>query len=772
MEQADGAEIRLREVPAFSRLDDEVIAELAAASQLRTVAAGEILVEAGDPADELYVVLDGRFEVLPGQEVSDPAAAPSEGYARLGPGSVVGEIAVLSGGTRSATLRALTDAEVAVIEGTRFLDLLDAQPTLGLELARTASHRLLETRLRRHLSELFPGLSSTGIRQAIARVAFVTLNPGQVLFQEDDPAEEAYVVVTGRVRLLRSEPDGTIRKPIAEVGAGELIGERALLEDQRRSASVVAARRTQLARLPRASFESLMLEHPQAMLSVTRRLVKRQGDARADFDRSLSGRSSIALVPVHPSLDVVGLAAAIEAQVRRHSGVCHVDAAQADAGSGLPGAARADRHGHAELRMERYLDELEAANDLVLLVADHEPSEWSRRCIDRADHLVLVADATRDPAITDEERLLTPTRHVPHQRVTLLLVHPRDTERPEGTAAWIDARDLDDHVHLRDASGPDVARLSRMLSGRSVWLTLGGGGAKGFAHLGLIRAMREVGLPIDGVATASVGAALGALVAMETPEDDLVALTEDLFHRLLDYNVPVSGLIAGRRIARSIERGTDGRDLEDLWIPYRCVSTNLTRSTTVVHRRGELARAMYASLAIPGVLPAVAYGEDLHVDGGVMNNLPVDVARREAPNGTVIASDVAPTLGPRAKGDHGLYVQGGRVLLRRYTPGLKAPRVPRLMPTLMRSLLVAAAQSRDRVVGQGLADLHVQFELKGVALLDFDVVAPVAERGYTESIDLLRAFTQRGDAPTAPRDDAAPEVRERRVAEPLEAGHE
>lgn len=171
------------------------------------------------------------------------------------------------------------------------------------------------------------------------------------------------------------------------------------------------------------------------------------------------------------------------------------------------------------------------------------------------------------------------------------------------------------------------------------------------------------------------------------------------------------------------------------------MTTNLTRSTPVVHRAGDLQRALRASVSIPGVMPAVAYGEDLHVDGGVMNNLPVDVARRENPTGTVIASDVAPVLGPTAKGDHGLYVKGGGQLARRFTPGMTAPRVPRLMPTLMRSLLVAAAQLRDRGVEERLADLHLQFELRGVGLLDFEVVGPVAERGYEESADALRTFT-------------------------------
>ncbi|MEX2549680.1 MAG: patatin-like phospholipase family protein, partial [Nitriliruptoraceae bacterium] len=364
-----------------------------------------------------------------------------------------------------------------------------------------------------------------------------------------------------------------------------------------------------------------------------------------------------------------------------------------------------------ELRVDRWLDELEAEVDLVLLQSDPGSTAWTQRCLDRADHVVLVADATADPARTTLESTLLPARHLPHQRVTLLLHHPAGTERPRGTLDWLTERDVDDHLHLRAGHAGDIGRLARTLSGRAVWLVLGGGGAKGFAHLGLVRAMEEVGLPIDGLAGSSAGSALAALVAIEVPTDELPARTEELFHKVLDYTAPVSGLIAGERIARAIERGVGDRDISDTWLPYRCVSTNLTRSTTVVHRRGDLQRAMRASMSIPGVMPAVAFGEDLHVDGGVMNNLPVDVARGETPTGTVIASDVAPVLGPRAKEDHGLYVHGGGVLARRWLPGIKAPRVPKLMPTLMRSLLVAAAQARDRGVEQGLADLHVQFEL-------------------------------------------------------------
>jgi CRP-like cAMP-binding protein/predicted acylesterase/phospholipase RssA len=727
---------RLATIEPFTGLADDVLATVAAASRSVPIGTGEHLVETGEPAGSLFVVLSGRFAAL-----AQPGDPEEVALAELGPGAVIGEIAVLTGGTRSATLRAVEPAEVVEIDGPRFVELLEEQPALGAALARLASARLLATRLRRHLGELFPDPETADLAAIVDGAEVVHLEPGAVLFSEGEPADAAYLVISGRVRVLQREQDGSLSQPVNEVGPGELIGERALLGDLPRNATIVAARPTHLARMPRVGFEQLMLSEPRAMLAVTRRLIARQQDTRQAFARARSGRASVALVPVAPETDVVGLAAALASELERMPGSVRVlTATDVDRGVGLDGAAQTDRGAPAELRVERFLDECEAETDLVLLVADPTPTAWSRRCAQRGDHLVLVAAATDEPTPSANEVVLAGDRDLPYQRRTLLLLHPGDADRPSGTATWLEQRDVDDHLHLRDGYAPDLARLARYLTGRSVWLVLGGGGAKGFAHLGVVRAMEELGIPIDGLAGSSIGSTMAALVAIGTPTEELVPQTERFFHRVLDYTAPVSGIIAAKRIARAIAAGVEGRDITDTWLPLRLMTTNLTRSTAVVHRAGDLERALRASVSIPGVMPAVAYGEDLHVDGGVMNNLPVDVARQENPTGTVIASDVAPVLGPTAKGDHGLYVKGGGLLARRFTPGMTAPRVPRLMPTLMRSLLVAAAQQRDRGVEERLADLHLQFELRGVGLLDFEVVGPVADRGYEESLDALRTL--------------------------------
>lgn len=735
MTSADDAIEALRRVPPFDVLPEDVFDGLTADVRVVEVAPGTELVRVGEPATELYVLLDGEVAVIgPGESGDAPVLAT------LGAGAIVGEIAVLAGGHRSATLRATSPVTAVAVDGQAFVTMLDRSPELGRQLASVASSRLHETRLASQLQRLFPGPGAAALGATAGELEPVSLQAGEVLFRAGEPADAAYIVVTGRVRVLADDQDGELVRPIPEIGSGELVGEVALLDGAERSATVVAARDSRLARLPIDRFEALAVARPEGMLAVMRTLVTRLRDTRDPFRRAASDHASVGLLPITPSVDLGWLAEELETRLTGMTSATRVTPQRAERELANPGIAQARPGDPDELRLERWLEEVESEHAIVLLQGDAEVSPWTRRCVDHVDHLVLVADVGDPPQVTELERMLLSAREVPHQRVSLVLLHPAGTQHPSGTAAWLEPRDVDDHLHVRRGHARDLDRLGRHLAGRSVWLVLGGGGGKGFAHLGVVRAMEDVGLPVDGIVGVSMGAQMGAVIAQDTPPDELVARTDPLFANLLDYTIPISGLISGRRIAAALERACEGRDIEDLWHPYVCVSANLTRSRLVVHRRGDLARSLRASCSLPGVMPPVAVDGDLLVDGGVMNNLPVDIARRYNPTGIVIASDVAPPLGPRAKADHGLSVSGGRVLLQRLTPGLRAPPVPRIVPTLMRSLILSSAEARDRGIEAGLADLHLAFELRGVGLLDFDRGGDVAQRGYDESIEQLTAF--------------------------------
>jgi predicted acylesterase/phospholipase RssA len=214
--------------------------------------------------------------------------------------------------------------------------------------------------------------------------------------------------------------------------------------------------------------------------------------------------------------------------------------------------------------------------------------------------------------------------------------------------------------------------VARIATSRSVALVLCGGGARGFAHRGVYRAMVELGIPIDLIAGSSIGAPLSAGIARgDTPEEAVIHNTKG-FAGLLDYTMVVVSSIKGERVTRSIQTRLGDWDFEDTWNPFQCVSTNLTRSRVEVHSRGPLAPAVRASVAIPGIMPPVAWGQEMLVDGGVLNNLPVDVVTDEGRSSTIIAFDVAPAMGRSVQEDFGYSVSGWRAL-RAGLGGRKAP---------------------------------------------------------------------------------------------------
>jgi predicted acylesterase/phospholipase RssA len=143
-------------------------------------------------------------------------------------------------------------------------------------------------------------------------------------------------------------------------------------------------------------------------------------------------------------------------------------------------------------------------------------------------------------------------------------------------------------------------------------------------------------------------------------------------------------------MSAALEKHFDGIDITDLWIPYFCVVTNVTDARVEYIDRGPLASAIRASISIPGVLPPVPREGRLYVDGGTLDNVPVEEMRRRNPHGTVIAIDVSPDDGPRAPDDYGHAVSGLQALRARRRGG--GP--PSLMSTMMRSSLVAGSSAR------------------------------------------------------------------------------
>jgi predicted acylesterase/phospholipase RssA len=244
-----------------------------------------------------------------------------------------------------------------------------------------------------------------------------------------------------------------------------------------------------------------------------------------------------------------------------------------------------------------------------------------------------------------------------------------------------------------------------------------------------------------------MGCAIAMIAAMDHPDQAAFAdAVTDAIRDPLDYTLPSVAMVKGRRIAAAVERLVGDRTVEDLPIPALGVSTDLTGSAVAVHRRGDLRRVIRASVAIPGVIPPVVIDGSLHVDAGVLNNLPIEVVRREVRSGTVIAVDVAPPRGPRVREDFGIAVSGWRQLFDRLVPGRRPIQAPTLSATTMRAMLATAVRERERALDAGLCDLYLHLGRLPCSLLDFHATDRVAEAGYEAAREPVAMFAH--DHPT------------------------
>ncbi|MGB6310025.1 MAG: patatin-like phospholipase family protein, partial [Steroidobacteraceae bacterium] len=213
-------------------------------------------------------------------------------------------------------------------------------------------------------------------------------------------------------------------------------------------------------------------------------------------------------------------------------------------------------------------------------------------------------------------------------------------------------------LHHQIVDAADMGRLARLLTQRGVGLVLSGGGARGFAHLGVIRALREARVPIDFVGGSSIGSIIAAGVAVGWSDEEMRMRYRRCFvdtNPVNDYALPFVALTRGRKVSRLLLREYGDVSIEDLRQPFFCVSANLTTGRALEHRHGRLTEALRASVAIPGVMPPVYRGEDVLVDGAAINNLPVDLMQAHAP-GLVIGSDVGADRFAFGRGRRGINI--------------------------------------------------------------------------------------------------------------------
>ena len=556
-------------------------------------------------------------------------------------------------------------------------------------------------------AEVTGGLDPRTRGQLVDRLEQVALASGEYLMRQGDAADAMYLVVTGRLRVVAATPDGAT--VVGQIGPGAVVGELALLADEPRLASVVATRDTELLRLSRDDFEAVVATGPALLRAVATTVVRRLGERGRV---AATPQRTVAVMPVTP--DAGDDAAAFGQAFAEQLGRLGPTAVVAPPPEPDPDAGT----------RTRLLQQHEREHRFVVLEGGRN-EEWGAWCVRHADAVLLVARAQTPPQAATTATAIAALRADPATApaVHLVLRHPADQDRPHGSEQWLSRNHVDGIFHVRDGSA-DVARVARHMAGRAVGVTLGGGGARGFAHLGVLRALDEAKVPIDVIGGTSIGAVIAGFYAMgwsaaEREERAIDALARN--GGMFGLTLPVLSLSSATKVHRLLtdDRYFGRRRIEDLWLPFCCISADLGTAEPVVHDRGPVALAVRASISLPGILPPLSTGNRWLVDGGVLDNLPTRTVRARAGGGPLIAVDIRPRIDLSMTPAFGPAVSGWSVVSRRLAGRGTGDHIPSLLDVFVRASGLGSIRAQQAALEEQPADLLLRPPVGNHRILDF-----------------------------------------------------
>ncbi|XP_016047925.2 patatin-like phospholipase domain-containing protein 6 isoform X2 [Erinaceus europaeus] len=776
-----------RELAKLMRIED--LSLLNSRVLLHHAKAGTIIARQGDQDVSLHFVLWGCLHVY--QRMIDKAEDVCLFVAQ--PGELVGQLAVLTGEPLIFTLRAQRDCTFLRISKSDFYEIMRAQPSVVLSAAHTVAARM-----------------SPFVRQMDFAIDWTSVEAGRALYRQGDRSDCTYIVLNGRLRSVIQRGSGK-KELVGEYGRGDLVGVVEALTHQSRATTVHAVRDTELAKLPEGTLGHIKRRYPQVVTRLIHLLSQKiLGDLQqlpgpfpgsglgvpphAELTNPASNLSTVAVLPVCTEVPMVAFTLELQhaLQAIGPTLLLNSDIIRARLGASALDSIQ-------EFRLSGWLAQQEDAHRIVLYQTDTSLTPWTVRCLRQADCILIVGLGDQEPTLGQLEQMLENT--AVRALKQLVLLHREEGPGPTRTVEWLNMRSwCSGHLHLRcprrlfSRRSPaklhelyekvfsrrvdrhsDFSRLARVLTGNTIALVLGGGGARGCSHIGVLKALEEAGVPVDLVGGTSIGSFIGALYAEERSASrtkqrarEWAKSMTSVLEPVLDLTYPVTSMFTGSAFNRSIHRVFQDKQIEDLWLPYFNITTDITASAMRVHKDGcvwryvrasasycpylpplcdprdghwlvdgcylnnlpgSLWRYVRASMTLSGYLPPLCDPKDGHLlmDGGYINNLPADIARSMGAK-TVVAIDV----GSQDETDLSTYgdsLSGWWLLWKRLNPWADKIKVPDMAEIQSRLAYVSCVRQLEVVKSSSYCE-YLRPPIDCFKTMDFGKFDQIYDVGY------------------------------------------
>lgn len=675
------------------------------------IQAGGVLAAEGDQANGFHIIISGRFRVIKSKDENDPKSPllkklkVKDNFTVLGEyghGESIGEVEVLTASRRNSSLIAIRDSETARIPRTLFEILSSQNPSIMVKVSRIVANKV--------------AAAQTDVRQ----LGYSSTMPSTPT-HNSTPFQSPSTYNSGNYKTITILPT--------------------------------------VSGLPVREFATKLLE-----------------------SLKLIGRNVIALD---------------QTSILNHLGRHAFDDSL------------------AQLKLSGYFAALEEEYETVLYICDSTvKSTWTSTCISQGDCILLLANADDyDVAVSpgDYEKSLVKYRTT--ARTDLCLLHPEKNVTHGSTSIWLKNRSWvqgHHHIHLsvsnsirsermkkksligdlaakisestinsqlrsrienvRSRLNPsrisqstgssteqvqpyknDFMRLARLLSNEAVGLILGGGGARGISHLGVVTALERHGIPVDIIGGTSIGAFVGGLYATEYNSVSIYGKVKkfsirisSIWRSILDLTIPVTSYLTGYEFNRGIWKCLGFAEIEDSWIKFFCNSTNITNSTMDIHETGYLWRFIRASMSLAGLLPPITYNGSMLLDGGYLDNLPVLEMKKRGIK-YIIAVDVG-AIDDNSPMNYGDTLSGMWVLINRWNPFSKHADIPNMMDIQSRLAYVASVNALE-VAKKTPGVKYLRPPIDEYATLDFNKFEQIYKVGLDYAEEIIKDWEQKGELP-------------------------
>ena len=591
----------------------------------------------------------------------------------------------------------------------------------------------------REVAEGYFGMALTD--ELLAELQICEVAGGAWLFRQGDEGSSLYLMVRGRLHVLDETDKTGATRLLSEVVTGGSVGEVALLSGQKRSAGVRAIRDSLLIKIERVIFERLSAKHPSLIMKLAANVARFLQVSSAESSAAAKTLNTITLLPLRQSKRTTDFCEEITKGLQQYGATLLLSIDNLIE-QGAPKPADRDKADIPE-ELQHWLHLQETNHRFIVYNCESDDNVWTRFAMRQSDLTLFIADSQDPFQIPDWEARLRDGKGIATGKQALVLLQPGSDTEIVGTANWLQDRDPDFHLHIRKNKADDIQRVARIISGNALGLVLGGGGARGFAHLGVYKALLELGITVDWVGGSSIGSIFGSPVASNWDYEKAHALARHSFVKIKpfsDYTLPIVALIRGKRMEREIQRHQNYA-IEDMPIPFFCVSSVLDSGELKLHEKGLLSSALRASASLPGVLPPTVIDRRLIIDGAVLNSLPVDIMMKK-PIGKIIAVDLSSYKSYEV--DYPAIPSPWAILAGRLLPFFRNYRVPSLATTILKATEIGT-QNQVRESGKN-ADLLLRPPVRKFGLTAVKSFDDIVDAGYQYAKKELQIWQQSQNA--------------------------